>query len=396
MRKLVFVLSCLLFVFPCYAGITIVDPNGGEELISGQTETISWDTVGDINNVKIEFSDSNGQTWTDVNSSIPNNGSYNWLIPEVTSQNCLVRVSDVNNGDVDDTSDDVFSIYVCQLSSVGQDADLDDNCKVDFVDFSIWSLQWLSNGNPFAPQYTEPLPIMWVYIDDPGVSGHEVFTGYMSKYETTNGQYCQFLNAALASGDIYVSGNIVYGSSGSNGGTDFVDQVYYNLAGPGTTYNGATNGGAARINWTGSSFTVDSGFENHPVTYVSWYGSTAFASYYGWRLPTEWEWQAVADYNGSYIYGCGTSINNSIANYIGSIHPDGTTVVGSFGTYGYGMCDMAGNVWEWTDSWYSGSQISRVIRGGSWNFNVYFCTVSNRYYNNPLNTNDYIGFRVCR
>ena len=127
---------------------------------------------------------------------------------------------------------------------------------------------------------------------------------------------------------------------------------------------GRPTAGAARINWTGTSFTVDAGFENHPVTYVSWYGATAFASYYGYRLPSEWEWQAVADYDGSYNYGCGTTINNSIANYQGSIHPDGTTVGGAFGIYGYGLADMAGNVWEWTSSPY-GSNLY-ALRGGFW------------------------------
>jgi formylglycine-generating enzyme required for sulfatase activity len=171
---------------------------------------------------------------------------------------------------------------------------------------------------------------------------------------------------------------------------------YYHLAGAGHTSNGVTNGGAARINWTGSSFTVDSGFENHPVTYVSWYGSRAFASYYGWRLPTEWEWQAVADYNGSFVFGCGTTMDGSLANYHGSTHPYGTTVVGAFGAYGYGMCDMSGNVFEWTDSNFVGN--FRVIRGGSWS-NYGFCTVA--HWNNSIptkpHTMDYnVGFRVCR
>ena len=193
-----------------------------------------------------------------------------------------------------------------------------------------------------------PTGIAWVSIDDPGG-----FSGQMSKYETTNDQYCQFLNAALASGDITVSGSTVYGANGSNSGADFVGQVYYDLAGTGITHNGATNGGAARIQYSGSVFSVDSSFENHPVTYVSWYGATAFCNYYGYRLPTDyWEWRVVADYDGSFTYGCGTTINNSMANYSGSIHPNGTTIVGAFGTYGYGMCDMAGNLWEWTSSIY--------------------------------------------
>jgi len=241
-----------------------------------------------------------------------------------------------------------------------------------------------------------PTDIVWVPINDPGVSGHEGFTGEMSKYETTNTQYCQFLNASLASGDITVgTDNIVYGANGSNSGADFVGQVYYNLAGAGYSNDGAINGGAARINYTGSSFTVDSDFENHPVTHVSWYGSTAFCNYYGWRLPTEWEWQAVADHDGSFNYGCGININTSIANYYHSIHLDGTTVGGHFGTYGYGMCDMAGNVWEWTSSIYSGSD--RVVRGGTWGSLNEVCTVSDKTHcDHPYRTTHYIGFRICR
>ncbi len=301
------------------------------------------------------------------------------------------------------------SILVCVillLSTFGHGecptADLTGDCRVGLADLAIMASQWLTEG--------EPLPVLngmtWVSANDPGVDDapaggdgtpdHEGFNGYMSKYEITNAQYCQFLNAALASEDITVGvDDIVYGANGSNGGADFVDEIYYNLSRPGYTYDGATNGGAARINYDGGVFTVDSGLDHHPVTQVSWYGSTAFCNYYGYRLPTEWEWQAVADYNGSFNYGCGTIINNSIANYLNSTHPDGTTVVGSFGTYGYGLSDMAGNVWEWTDSIYSSGSY-RVIRGGCWSGYDSSCTVSYRYSSNPYYTRHHIGFRVCR
>ena len=235
--------------------------------------------------------------------------------------------------------------------------------------------------------------IDWVYIDDPGVAGHEGFRGYMSKNETTNAQYCEFLNSALASGDVYVEGDFVKGSSGSNSEADFIDQVYYELSGPGITYDGVTNGAAARINYSGGVFSVDSGLENHPVTYVSWYGSTAFCNYYGYRLPTEWEWQAVADYDGSYPYGFGTTINNTIANYRGSTHPDGTTTVGSYGEFGYGLCDLAGNAWEWVSSDNGANQYG--FRGGCWadtKPNVSW----NEYFYDPGNTYHGHGFRVCR
>jgi formylglycine-generating enzyme required for sulfatase activity len=271
-------------------------------------------------------------------------------------------------------------------------ADISGDCEVTLEDFAIMASEWLDIG--------EPLPVLsgmtWVSIDDPGVPGHEAFVGEMAKYETTNAQYCQFLNAALDSSDITVGvDDKVYGADGSNSGADFVGQVYYYLAGPGYTYNGATNGGAARINYNGSSFTVDSGFNNHPVTYVSWYGSTAFAGYYGYRLPTEWEWQAVADYDGSYTYGHGPGdLDPGLANCHNSTHPDGTTTVGAYGSiHDYGTCDMAGNVWEWTDSISGGY---RVIRGGSWSGIVSNCTVwgSLDYYQRA--TYWFNGFRVCR
>ena len=337
---------------------------------------------------------------------------------------------------------------VCHFELPGE---LNGDCKADIADFALLSQAWLADANevslellaqvwlidcknnPVAPEcipldidgdgfdaiadcndhdptiypgaieipgdgidqdcdpFDGSTDLVWVYIDDPGVPTHEPFNGYMSKYETTNAQYCQFLNDALATGDIIVDSNDVIGVSDPYSG-----EYYYYLAGPGTDNNGAANGGAARINWTGSSFTVDSGFDNHPVTFVTWYGSTAFASYYGWRLPTEWEWQAVADNTEAdpYIYGCGPTINNSIANYRNSTHPEGTSAVGSFGTYGYGMCDMAGNLWERTSSAYGDGY--NIIRGSCWIRSDYTCPVSNWIKVLPDSPNSTIGFRVCR
>lgn len=119
---------------------------------------------------------------------------------------------------------------------------------------------------------THGVTIEFVSISEAG------FTGQMSKYEITNAQYSEFLNSALASGDIT---NGAIGANGSNSGADFAGDLYYNLDGPGGTLYGATNGGAARINYSGGVFSVDSGFEDHPVTHVSWYGATAFSDYYG-------------------------------------------------------------------------------------------------------------------
>ncbi len=244
--------------------------------------------------------------------------------------------------------------------------------------------------------------IAWVTIDDPG------FAGQMSMLETTNTQFAEYLNAALASNDIWVDGNYVKGNQGT-----YQDLSYYRMNGPGSTSAGyAINGGKSRINYTGGIFIVDSGFENHPVTYVSWYGATAFASYYGWRLPSEWEWQAVARFNDGRTYATGNSLYDSkkfLANYVANghdaiapnnlpYHPwivHGTSEVGHFGTFGYGLADMAGNVQEWTSS-FNGSTY-RVTRGGSWGLYAEYCEVLHRNVMTvPSMTSIALGFRVCR
>lgn len=279
-------------------------------------------------------------------------------------------------------------------------ADLTDDCRIDLKDFAVladgWMdlyefddlaflvSQWLTEGAS-GPDIT------WVYIDDTGFSG-EGYIGEMSKYETTNAQYCEFLNSALASGDVIVSGNNVYGANGSNAGNDFAGEIYYQLDGSGYDFDGAVNGGAARIHYNGNYFAVESGMGNHPANYVSWYGATAFCNYYGFRLPARWEWDAVADYNGGYNYGCGTTINNTKANYRGSTHPHGTTEVGAFGEFGYGMCDMAGNVFEWASDF---SVNSGVYRGGGWSLFSAYCQLAYESYY-PALGNHFVGFRVCR
>ena len=276
-------------------------------------------------------------------------------------------------------------------------ADFNKDGRVNCLDLAIFIQSWLWT--------VQPDDMVWVYVNDPGLAGHDGFTGEMSKYEITNAQYCQFLNAAFSSGDIDVNTvglDTVIGVSGYNAGADYVDEPYYNLDGQGVTMAGATKGGAARINYDYESgeFSVDPNFEHHPVTYVSWYGARAFCNYYLYKLPTKWQWRAVADYDGTYLYGCGPNINIYLANYKDSIHPYGTKNVGMYGAFGWSMCDMAGNVFEWTDSCEEGGHCNpgdrMIMCDGGWNVGKEICQVSKTVIVYPYSFECNIGFRVCR
>ena len=56
---------------------------------------------------------------------------------------------------------------------------------------------------------------------------------------------------------------------------------------------------------------------------------------------------------------------------------------------------MAGNVWEWTDSWYDSDQSGRVLRGGSWDYNQRHARVAYRDSSYPDYRCYFIGFRVA-
>ena len=226
--------------------------------------------------------------------------------------------------------------------------------------------------------------------DDDEKPVHTVYVNafYMDTYEVTNAQFKAFVDA-----------NPPWQK-------DNIPDKYH-------------NGGYLK-HWRGNSY--PSGKGNHPVVYVSWYAAMAYAQWVDKRLPTEAEWEKAA--SGGLVdkkYSWGNAIDTSQANYNAGV--GNTTSVGIYAPNGYGLYDMAGNVWEWCldaydDGFYARSQrrnplageitltevmtnyknitTLRVLRGGGWFDTARGVRVANRFRAAPTVTADDIGFRCAR
>ena len=104
--------------------------------------------------------------------------------------------------------------------------------------------------------------------------------------------------------------------------------------------------GTYLYHWDGTNYPA--GKADHPVTFVSWYAAMAYAEWAGKRLPTEAEWEYAA--RGGLAgkkYPWGNTITPADANYNCNVNVGDTTPIGRYAANGYGLYDMAGNVWEW-------------------------------------------------
>ncbi len=166
---------------------------------------------------------------------------------------------------------------------------------------------------------------------------------------------------------------------------------------------------------------------NHPATHISWNDAMAYCAWAGKRLPTEAEWEYAA--RGGLVqkrYAWGDELTpggEHLCNIWQGKFPDSnsgedgykaTAPVDAYKPNGYGLYNMAGNVWEWTSDWFSASYAaaaplvnpkgppagdSKVIRGGSYLCHDSYCNryrVAARTANTPDSSTGNLGFRCAR
>ncbi|HUU17927.1 MAG TPA: SUMF1/EgtB/PvdO family nonheme iron enzyme [Sedimentisphaerales bacterium] len=215
---------------------------------------------------------------------------------------------------------------------------------------------------------------------------------YMAKHETTIAVYTDYLNEV--------------GGEGAGWNQRMTD-----------------NNRCGIVRHSNYTYSVEPERENYPITYVSWYDATNFLRWCGLRLPTEAEWEKALR-GGLYLDGdevkkrpnpmperrfpWGDQSPNADGvfrcNYDGA--DDGfeyTAPVGSFANFSspYGICDLAGNVSEWTLDWYSTSYHAgldgfRMVRGGSWMAVPAACDAITGATQLPLKESSIMGFRGAK
>lgn len=213
---------------------------------------------------------------------------------------------------------------------------------------------------------------------------------YMGKYEVTNQQFVDFLNANI------------------NIGEDL--KKWYRMGGI-----------LSQIEKDDNKCRPKSGYENHPVM-SSWFGAKAYCEWVNkstgkkYRLPTEAEWEYAArggnlSLGRQYAAGGSRYYTDSVAWYSRNSNRE-THEVGMKKSNEIGLYDMSGNLSEWCADWYSDWQngtyyanspkndpqgpsngSSRVLRGGNYNDNAYKCSVFSRIGTSP--TQLYHGFRIA-
>jgi formylglycine-generating enzyme required for sulfatase activity len=248
-----------------------------------------------------------------------------------------------------------------------------------------------------------------------GLHEHETNVDYNYEImvtDVTKAQFADYLNQALADDTVKTDGDQVVGYYP---GDEFHAYEHELEIKAGDWPHLPLNDPGLRLDFDGSTFTAQAGYENHPMTVVTWFGAKAFCDYFGYRLPTEIEWEKAARGTDGRPFPWGDEIETRNANYyssydvfekiiggLGDTTPVGFYNGSTFEDYTtidspspYGLYDMAGNVWQWTGDVYE-NQHYRYMRGGSKDNYAYNLRIWTRNSAGPEYFSPGVGFRCVR
>ena len=173
---------------------------------------------------------------------------------------------------------------------------------------------------------------------------------------------------------------------------------------------------------TGRERTDDRGFGRgrRPVVNITWDDAVAYTAWLSeqtgknYRLPSEAEWEYAARAGTATRYSWGHNLGHNRANCNGcgsQWDNEMSAPVGSFEANAWGLYDMHGNVWEWTQdrynnryvgapndgsAWEVGDATARVVRGGAWYLESFFIRSAARDQHRTFAGSMYVGFRVAQ
>jgi formylglycine-generating enzyme required for sulfatase activity len=206
----------------------------------------------------------------------------------------------------------------------------------------------------------------------------------MSKYEITNAQYAAFLNGR----NIGVNGLNIPGGNPTQR----------------LIHEGSHRDNYWDLFYAGSKWMGAPGYENYPVSSVTWYGATEFATYVDGRLPTEAEWEYACRATTTTPFNTGECLTDVQASYnwyspysnCTNTNPNsfGLKEVGTYPANAFGLHDMHGNVLEWCSDIKGYDKDKREIRGGNWSSPAEYCRYACKSSGTPDFYSGGTGFRI--